>query len=272
MKYPSLLIAIAICFIGSFVASCNKSEPLPTVSLNDTLEVDTIAHDYVMADTNMVLVKGGKFLMGSKYGASDEKPVHEVELSDFFISKYEVTVAFYTKVLKDRTIVDRNPKEFSSWLDVMQFIDTLRKVTGLNYRLPTEAEWEYAARGGRLSKGYLYSGSNDADEVGWTYLNGIKVFPVGMLKPNELGLYDMTGNALEWCSDWYDPGYYAVGSGKNPRGPATGLYHVLRGGLTAHTRNEARVFARHSEQTVIEYHHQSYIHLRLIGLRLVIGK
>jgi formylglycine-generating enzyme required for sulfatase activity len=272
MKHLSPLILIASFLVGCLAVSCNKSEVIPSPSLSDTIEVDTIAHDYVMADTNMVLVKGGKFMMGTNNGAFDEKPVHEVELSDFFISKYEVTVAFHTKILKGRIISDRKPKEFSTWLEVQQFIDTLRKVTGLNYRLPTEAEWEYAARGGRLSKGYLYSGSNDIKEVGWTYLNGIKVFPVGLLKANELGLYDMTGNTLEWCSDWYDPGYYSVGSGKNPLGPSSGLYHVLRGGFTAHTPNESRVFTRHSEQEVLRFHSFSTPHLILIGLRLVIGK
>ena len=185
----------------------------------------------------MVFVQGGTFQMGSTDGENDEQPVHTVRVDDFYIGKYEVTQAQWRAVmgadppeLKFKGC-DNCPVESVSWNDVQTFIRKLNEKTGKRYRLPTEAEWEYAARGGKKSRGYKYAGSNDPDEVAWHNGNsGSKTHPVGRKKPNELGLYDMSGNVWEWCRDWYDKDYYKNSPGNNPKGPSSGSYRVLRGG------------------------------------------
>jgi len=127
---------------------------------------------------------------------------------------------------------DNYPVENVSWIDIQEFMIRLNIAAGnKNYRLPTEAEWEYAARGGQKSKGYIYSGSNRLDDVGWYHDNhGDDTQPVGKKQPNELGIYDMTGNVLEWCSDWFDAYYYSYSPQNNPTGPTSGSSRVLRGG------------------------------------------
>ncbi len=165
---------------------------------------------------------------------NDEKPAHTVTLSGFLIGKYEVTQADW------RSVTGGNPSDFSgcddcpveqvSWDEVQDFLKKLNaREPGKNYRLPTEAEWEYAARGGTKSKGYLYAGGNDLDKVAWYPGNsGDKTHPVGGKAPNELGLYDMSGNVWEWCSDWF--GDYSATAQNDPKGPNRGGYRVLRGG------------------------------------------
>jgi formylglycine-generating enzyme required for sulfatase activity len=181
----------------------------------------------------MIFVEGGTFQMGSSSGFSDEKPVHSVTLSAFNIGKYEVTQAQWTAVMGN------NPSSFSgcencpvenvSWNDVQQYISKLNSQTGKNYRLPTEAEWEFSARGGKSSKGFTYSGSNDLNAVAWNTDNsGSKTHAVGGKQANELGVYDMTGNVWEWCSDW--SGTYNSYSETNPTGASSGQFRVLRGG------------------------------------------
>ena len=123
------------------------------------------------------------------------------------------------------------PVEYVSWYDCQEFIKKLNALTGQNFRLPTEAEWEYAARGGSKSQGYEYSGSNNLDDVAWYDSNsGDKTHDVATKKPNELGLFDMSGNVLEWCQDWYGRDYYSSSPSSNPTGPASGSYRVQRGG------------------------------------------
>ncbi|MDB5282486.1 MAG: Sulphatase-modifying factor protein [Bacteroidota bacterium] len=184
---------------------------------------------------NMMLVSAGKFKMGSDKGNADEKPIHEVSLKSFYISKYEVTQQQWVAVM------GKNPSYFKdcplcpvdniSWVDAIKFISKLNEAAGQHYRLPTEAEWEYAARGGNESSGNEYSGSNTIDDVGWTNRNSSKkTHPVGTKMPNELAIYDMTGNVAEWCSDWYDERYYTISPSDNPQGPRDGNWHVLRGG------------------------------------------
>ncbi len=188
-------------------------------------------------EPQMIFVKGGVFRMGSNSGGSDERPVHEVAVSSFFISRYEVTQAeWYSVMIRDTTDryfggCDSCPVERVTWYHAMEYIERLNSLTGKNYRLPTEAEWEYAARGGVNSRGYRFSGSNKADSVAWTDGNsGNRVHPVGRKKPNELGLYDMSGNVFEWCADWYLDTFYKISPKEDPSGPETGEKKVMRGG------------------------------------------
>ena len=185
----------------------------------------------------MIAVKGGTFTMGctSEQGGdcdSDEKPTHSVTLSDYYIGKFEVTQKLWKAVMRTNPSYfkgDNLPVEYVSWNDALEFIRKLNQKTGQNFRLPTEAEWEYAARGGNKSRGYKYSGSNNIGDVAWcAEYSGSKTHPVGTKSPNELGIYDMSGNVWEWCQDWYES--YSSGSQTNPTGPSTGSHRVLRGG------------------------------------------
>ena len=185
----------------------------------------------------MVRVEGGIFGMGatSKQGSDaygDEKPVHCVTLSGYYIGKTEVTQALWKAVMgsnPSKFIGDNLPVEMVSWNDCQEFIQKLNSLTGRNFRFPTEAEWEFACRGGNNSRGYKYSGSNNLGSVAWYDGNsGNKTHPVGTKAPNELGIYDMSGNVWEWCADWY--GDYSSGAQTNPTGPYGGLYRVCRGG------------------------------------------
>jgi formylglycine-generating enzyme required for sulfatase activity len=195
----------------------------------------------------MVYVKGGTFQMGSNDGESDEKPKHSVTLSDFYIGKYEVTQKQWREIMGNNPSNFKNcdncPVENVSWNDVQEFIKKLNQKTGKNYRLPTEAEWEYAARGGAQSRGYKYAGSNNIGEVAWYGDNSSgKTHSVGGKKPNELGIYDMSGNVWEWCNDWY--GNYSAGSQRNPQGSSSGASRVLRGGSWNLSAGDCRVSNR----------------------------
>lgn len=185
----------------------------------------------------MIPVEGGTFTMGATAEQGDdvqddEKPAHQVTLSDFAIGKHEVTQALWSAVMdhKPRRIKgDDHPAEYISWEDCQDFIRKLNALTGKNFCLPTEAEWEFAARGGTRSKGYKYSGSDNLDEVAWYSGNsGHQTHPVGTKKPNELGIYDMSGNVYEWCADWY--GNYSSPSSSNPTGSTSGSSRLGRGG------------------------------------------
>lgn len=190
-------------------------------------------------ETNMVYVEGGTFMMGatSDQGLDTkewEKPVHQVTLSSYYICKYEVTQDLWEAVMGSNPSYFKGgklPVEQVSWEDCQVFITKLNQLTGKNYRLPTEAEWEYAARGGKRSNGYKYAGGNSLDDVAWHYGNcGTKstTHDVGTKRFNELGLYDMSGNVEEWCQDWY--GFYSSESQTNPRGATSSLGRVIRGG------------------------------------------
>lgn len=182
---------------------------------------------------NMVKVEGGSFMMGSTEGSSDEQPVHQVTLSSFCIGETEVTQELWQAVMGSNpsyfTGDGQLPAENMFWDDCQTFISKLNSLTGRQFRLPTEAEWEYAARGGSKSRGYKYSGSNDIGSVAWYDDNSSnKTHPVKTKAANELGIYDMSGNVWEWCSDWY--GSYSSDSQTNPTGASSGSYRVLRGG------------------------------------------
>ena len=223
----------------------------------------------------MIAVQGGTFMMGctpEQDECNDEvKPANRVTVSDLYIGKYEVTQAQWRAVMGttlqqqgDKANMrisnvgegDNYPMYFVSWDDTQEFIRRLNAATGKTYRLLTEAEWEFAARGGNSSRKYKYSGSNTAGDVAWYYdnagdrilnsgntmnpneiiSNNINSHPVGRKSPNELGIHDMSGNVWEWCSDWF--GLYNSNEQTNPKGPSSGAERILRGGcwvLVAHT-------------------------------------
>ena len=206
----------------------------------------------------MMPVAGGVFRMGAdekqgSWAAADEKPLHEVALSDYYIGQYPVTQGLWREVTgrnpSNNKAGDDYPVEYVSWDDCQEFIKKLNDRTGLEFRLPREAEWEYAARGGLKSKDFIYSGSDNADEVAWHegnsslgFWKGRRTHPVGQKKPNELGLYDMSGNVWEWCQDWYGP--YKDEAQTDPAGPASGRYRVLRGGSSWRSARFCRVSDR----------------------------
>jgi hypothetical protein len=203
----------------------SDEEPFKMVYVNDT--------------TRIVLrpVNGGTFMMGAADDdtnvEADEKPQHEVTLSDYHIGQTEVTQQLWQAVMGYNPSSfkgDNLPVESVSWDECQQFVEKLSQMTGLYFRLPTEAEWEYAARGGNRSKGYVYSGSNNADSVAWHIWNTSSLQEVGQLQPNELGIYDMTGNVWEYCSDYKSP--YTADAQVNPQGSqiTSSKLRVTRGG------------------------------------------
>ena len=217
------------------------------------LPVYNLEKDIVLPKIEMVFVQGGTFTMGCSDEQGNEcddreKPAHQVTLSDYYIGKYEVTQGFWKKVMGSNPSYFKNcgddcPVENVSWDDCQEFISKLNQLTGKRFRLPTEAEWEYAARGGsKASYQTKYAGSNAFGEVAWyrdnsdvNYSGGIEIegrkkgtHIVGTKKPNALGIYDMSGNVWEWCNDWF--GDYSSGGITNPKGAATGSYRVFRGG------------------------------------------
>ena len=218
----------------------------------------------------MIKVEGGTFSMGatSEQGSDaydDEKPVHSVTISDYHIGETEVTQELWQAVMGSNPSCFKGdnqlPVERVSWYDCQEFIKELNRLTGKKFRLPTEAEWAYAARGGKYSRGYKYSGSNDADEVAWYARNsGDETHHVKTKKANELGLYDMSGNVWEWCNDWY--GSYQSNSQTNPTGPLEGESRVLRGGGWCYFDMGVRVSRR-------DYLTPGYRHI-IIGLRLAL--
>ncbi|MBR4553277.1 MAG: formylglycine-generating enzyme family protein [Bacteroidaceae bacterium] len=200
----------------------------------------------------MIAVEGGTFLMGSPESDADayddEKPQHEVTLSNYYIGETEVTQELWEAVMGSNPsdFVGANlPVENVSWDDCQAFINKLNEKTGKTFRLPTEAEWEYAARGGKKSKGYTYSGSNAIGDVAWHLDNsGNTTHEVGTKQANELGIYDMSGNVWEWCQDWYGETYYENSSTTDPQGPASGTYRMLRGGSWIDFARNCRVAIR----------------------------
>jgi formylglycine-generating enzyme required for sulfatase activity len=219
------------------------------------------AHSYpAELDIEMVFVEGGTFEMGCtpeqvSECQNDEKPVHTVEVSSFSIGKFEITRAQWIAVMANHPTLanpgankadDQLPIDNVSWNDITGedgFLKRLNALTGKSYRLPTEAEWEYAARGGKHKSPYKHSGSNNLDEVAWvTSTSGGRTHVVGGKKPNALGIYDMNGNVFEWCLDFYD--VYSSTMQKNPTGPLTGVNQVRRGGVYTSSIAWARVATR----------------------------
>ncbi len=191
----------------------------------------------------MIAVEGGTFMMGAtaeqgNMAEDNEKPAHQVTLASYLIGETQVTQKLWMAVMgknPSRFIKDKmRPVDTVSWEDCQIFIQKLNQLTGERFRLPTEAEWEFAARGGNRSRGYTYAGSNNLDDVAWYCENSgwmnitNKTHPVATKKPNELGLYDMSGNVLEWCQDRH--GKYSIEAQSNPTGPTSSNRHMLRGG------------------------------------------
>jgi formylglycine-generating enzyme required for sulfatase activity len=265
----------------------------------ETIGVDLEA-DYTLQEApcepETVLVEGGTFMMGSE----SETPIHKVTLSSFRMGKYEITVKQFRCFIESsgyqtdaekygdswvyangswsekkgvtwkcdvagtvRPLSEENhPVIHVSWNDATAYCQWLSKKTGKTYRLPTEAEWEYAAKGGRLSQNYKYSGSNELNDVAWNLSNSdTKTHVVGGKRPNELGLYDLSGNVWEWCQDWYDS--YSSNAIKNPKGAATGSHRVYRGGSWGHDSRYCRSSYRHLSTPA--YRHD-YMGFRLLVL------
>ena len=268
-------VLVAIVAIWLMVPFQKGENPKASYS-NGILTVNGIKY-------NMVWVEGGTFSMGAtpEQGvdvADDEKPVHSVTLSGYYIGKTEVTQALWKAVMGTNPSLfkgDNLPVECVSWDDCQVFIRKLNSLTGQNFRLPTEAEWEFACRGGNNSRGYKYSGSNYIDNVAWYWDNsGIKYLepifgklrqkthPVATKAPNELGIYDMTGNVCEWCNDWY--GDYRSDAQTNPKGLDNGSGRVLRGGSWAIQEDECRSSSRRGGDPINPDPHR----IGIFGLRL----
>lgn len=224
---------------------------------------------------NMVFVDGGTFLMGNTDDITDylteqdslSRNPHEVELDNFYVGRYEVTQkqwkAFLSsegKCIKDG---DDTAMDLLSWEDAVKFTEILFSITGLAFSLPTEAQWEFAAKGGVKSHHYLFSGNDDPTEVGWTSFEKLSsAHEVGGKRYNELGLYDMTGNVAEWCSDYYGP--YATGKELNPQGPDKGTNRILRGG-------DFRIINLYDLKNTTRFFDSPFVNRRGAGLRLVIN-
>lgn len=202
----------------------------------------------------MIVVQGGSFMMGDTNGDKDEKPVHTVTIRTFSMARTETTVAQWKAfcLATNRKLPeavwfkqgDDHPVINVSWDHAIAYCQWLSEKTGKHYRLPTEAEWEFAARGGTKSKGHPYSGAKTPDSIAWSASKTDGTMPVAQKLPNELGLYDMTGNVWEWCSDWYSTDYYSISSKENPPGPSKGKFYTLRGGAWDTGARNSRVAYR----------------------------
>ena len=235
-----------------------KHKPVVPDSLQ-RLEIDINGINFTMQR-----VEGGSFIMGATLDQTDkdtytDKPAHLVFLSPYYIATTEVTVQLWRAVMPKREFLNPNgystvPISYVSLFDCQEFVRRLDSITGLPFRLPTEAEWEYAARGGAKSKAYRFAGGNEADSVGWTYsCSGEWKHPVGRKLPNELGLYDMTGNVSEWCQDIYGP--YTLSTQPDPCGADTGSYRIVRGGSYDECVANSHLSVRrwHLPETATEY-------------------
>jgi formylglycine-generating enzyme required for sulfatase activity len=214
----------------------------------DQPELGTYWRD-IRTDMEFVWIPGGEFEMGNLFagGFGNEKPVHEVALSGFWMGRYPVLQEEWIRLMESEPPNyrkgDRYPVEQVSWEDAQAFIERMNSDEDARFRLPTEAEWEYAARSG--GKKEEYAGGGDVDRLAWHSQNSDNTLhPVGQKAPNGLGLYDMSGNVLEWCQDWFSDEYYKKVPTSNPKGPTAGAYRVLRGGSWDSAPNYVRAAAR----------------------------
>ena len=227
-------------------------QPMEQTPVTNVDNISIPVKDGISID--MVRVEAGTFTMGATAEMEDlwndeEKPTHRVTLTnDYYIGKYEVTQALWKAVMGNNPSNfkgDNLPVERVNWKDCQKFLSKLNRITGKTFRLPTEAEWEYAARGGNKSRGYQYSGSNNFSDVAWFMENsGSETHAVGTKQANELGIYDMSGNVREWCQDWY--GKYNSSSQVNPTGANSGSRRVCRGGCWIYNDRGCRSSCRFS--------------------------
>ena len=271
-------MGLALCLFAAVWTGCDKDKE----KLNESTSAENGEENYVETafgmELQMVYVEGGTFMMGATPEQGDdaedaEKPVHSVTLDSYYIGKYEVTQAQWKAVMgttleqqKDKGIEysdyepevwpflgvgDTYPMYSVSWEEAQTFCVELSEMTGRKYRLPTEAEWEYAARGGQNAKGTKYAGNDSLSEVAWYDENSCiseysdwGTHPVGGKCPNSLVLYDMSGNVWEWCSDWYGSDYYSESPVVNPQGPSFGTNRMARGGCWEAGEDDCRVSSR----------------------------
>jgi formylglycine-generating enzyme required for sulfatase activity len=273
------LLCLLLLFSG-----CGSDKPIPTALPPTATPQLTIQ----VPTPDMVLVDPGTFAMGSSAGRPDEQPVHTVRTTRaFYIGRYEVTFDEYDRFCEDtgRTMADdegrgrgKLPVIQVTWYDAAAYCNWLSEREGLTpcysgtgkltqcdwhangYRLPTEAEWEYAARGGHKGQGYLYAGSDNPDEVAWYEDDsGNQIHPVGQKQPNELGLYDMSGNLFEWCWDWYRPDYYASSPTEDPTGPPPQSVATPRGPERVRRSGSWREDAVSIRSTCRSFDYASYV-------------
>ncbi len=262
-----ILFFLSLMLLAFFTANAQLKDDVNDDGVVDLSDVTTLI-DHVLNGVNngsshifiahnvmieMVRVEGGTFTMGATAeqasdAFSDELPTHKVTLSPFLIGKYEVSQTLWLAVMGENPSVNTGinlPVDNVTWNECQTFITKLNELTGKNFRLLTEAEWEYAARGGNKSKGYKYSGSNNLGDVAWYIDNSNNTsHAMGTKAPNELGIYDMTGNVMEWVSDW--KGSYSSGAQTNPTGPDSGTYRVNRGGSYGNVERLSRITNRNS--------------------------
>ncbi|MBO4720077.1 MAG: SUMF1/EgtB/PvdO family nonheme iron enzyme [Prevotella sp.] len=273
----SILIIAAISFIYPLIAKQMHSFTYDKQGLHVKIKGLTTPQEEAIATLldNMVLVDGGIFAMGNTEEMADylteqdslSNTIHEVELDKFYICKYEVTQkqwrAFFPTEGKCIADGEDTAMDMLSWEDAKAFADTLSTISGLRFALPTEAQWEFAARGGTKTHHYIFSGNDDATEVGWTSFEELtSAHEVGGKRYNELDLYDMTGNVMEWCSDYFD--LYSSEKVVNPQGPSKGVNRVLRGG-------DFRIENLYDMKTATRYFDSPFVNRRGAGLRLVIN-
>ncbi len=262
-----ILFFLSLMMVAFFTANAQLKDDVNDDGVVDLSDATTLI-DHVLNGVNngsshtfiannvmfeMVRVEGGTFTMGATAeqasdAFSDELPTHKVTLSPFLIGKYEVSQTLWLAVMGENPSVNTGinlPVDNVTWNECQTFITKLNELTGKNFRLLTEAEWEYAARGGNKSKGYKYSGSNNLGDVAWYIDNSNNTsHAMGTKAPNELGIYDMTGNVMEWVSDW--KGSYSSGAQTNPTGPDSGTYRVNRGGSYGNVERLSRITNRNS--------------------------
>jgi formylglycine-generating enzyme required for sulfatase activity len=240
----SLFLCLCVTLVSSAVAEDERAAPRSISAESMSRLMD-----------EMIWVKGGSYSMGSdsEKASSAEKPAHKVKLDGFHMGKFEVSQDLFQEVMGWDTSYfpgEGHPVNNVSWINIQRFIERLNRITGKHFRLPTEAEWEYAAKGGQLSKGYQYSGSDAIGEVAWYAGNGKRrVHPSGKKKPNELGLYDMTGNLWEFCHDEADMRPYPEKARINPvvgsfEKPYTDAPKITRGGGYEFDGDECLVYRR----------------------------
>lgn len=250
MKRYTLYILVSWFLLGTNSISAKTKNTIP-----DSLQV--LRFEVNDIPFSMQRIENGVFLMGGTREQHHERlstdlPTHTVALNAYYISHTEVTQSLWKAVMPEWEIMDElnNPNypiTDVSWYDCQVFIHRLDSITGMPFRLPTEAEWEFAARGGNETQGFRFAGGNILDSVSWGLSNGgFRKHTVGLKKPNELGLYDMTGNVSEWCSDWYAP--YYIGTEPNPKGPITGDNKIVRGGSFDNCQANSHISYRHYQR------------------------